>query len=101
MGAWVYILRCSDERYYVGSHRGEDVATRVSQHNLGSDKTAWTYGRRPVTLAWAEYFDEILTAIALERQLKGWTRAKKEAVIRGDWDALPALARGRNRIGTG
>jgi putative endonuclease len=48
-----------------------------------------------VQLVWSEHFDRIIDAIAAERQLKGWTRAKKEALIRGDWNALQVLARRR------
>ena len=60
------------------------------------DLKAFTYKRRPVVLVWGEHFDQIIDAIAWERRLKGWSRAKKEAVIRGDWDALPGLSRSRN-----
>jgi putative endonuclease len=95
-GAWVYILRCSDGMYYVGSHRGDDPQSRASEHNAGLDPKAFTYKRRPVEVVWAEHFDLIVDAIAAERRLKGWSRAKKEAVIRGDWDALPGLSRSRN-----
>ncbi|WP_184718109.1 GIY-YIG nuclease family protein [Caulobacter sp.] len=100
--AWVYILRCSDGLYYVGSHRGPDPAVRVSEHNAGLDPKAFTYRRRPVELVWAGDFQFITDAIAFERQLKGWSRAKKEAVIQGAWEALPDLARsGRPRPSTG
>ncbi len=93
--AWVYILRCADGMYYVGSHRGSDPAVRVAGHNAGLDPKAFTYKRRPVELVWAGDFQFITDAIAFERQLKGWSRAKKEAVIRGEWDALPGLAQCR------
>jgi putative endonuclease len=95
-GAWVYILKCADGMYYVGSHRGDDPSTRTAEHNEGVDPKAFTYKRRPVVLVWSEHFDQIVDAIAAERRLKGWRRAKKEAVIRGDWDALPGLSRSRN-----
>jgi putative endonuclease len=91
--AWVYILLCSDGRYYVGSHRGEDVAVRVEQHQAGIDPKAYTYRRRPVRLMWAGSFQLALDAIAFERQVKGWRREKKEALIRGEFDALPALSK--------
>ncbi len=78
---------------YTGTYRGEDVDTRVSEHNLGVYKNAYTYKRRPVTLVWAEQFQWAVDAIDLERQIKGWSRAKKEALIRGDWDGLQKLAR--------
>ena len=95
MDVYVYMLRCADGAYYIGSHRGSDPALRVAQHNQGLDRKAWTYRRRPVELVWAERYDLALQAIACERQLKGWTRAKKEALIRGDWAAIQELARSR------
>ena len=96
MDAWVYILRCADGRYYVGSHRGANVGVRVGQHQAGIDAKAFTYHRRPVELVWCERFQRIIDAIAFERRLKGWSRAKKEALIAGDWAGLQRLARARN-----
>jgi putative endonuclease len=98
MQIWVYILRCADDAYYIGSHRGDDPKDREAQHNAGLDPKAWTYSRRPVALVWAGEFEDPLEAIAFEQQLKRWSRVKKEAVIRGDWAALPALARRRSRV---
>jgi putative endonuclease len=91
MSAFVYILRCSDGSYYVGSTRGEDVARRLSEHQQGLHD-GYTAARLPVTLLWSGEFDRITDAIAFERQLKGWSRAKKEAVIREEWERLPDLA---------
>jgi putative endonuclease len=90
MNAHVYILRCSDGSYYVGSTR-TSLQERLAQHNAGSfgGYTAW---RRPVELVFQQDFDRITDAIAAERQLKGWTRAKKEALIRGDMETLHRLA---------
>ena len=97
MRAWVYMLECADGRYYVGSYRGDDPGVRESEHNDGKFPDAWTFKRRPVTLVWAGEFQQITDAIAFEQQVKRWSRAKKEAVIRGDWTALPGLARCRAR----
>jgi predicted GIY-YIG superfamily endonuclease len=91
MGAFVYIVRCSDGAYYVGSTR-TTLDDRVAQHNAGSFD-GYTARRRPVTLVFAQEFDRITDAIAAERQLKGWRRAKKEALIRGDFEALQELAK--------
>lgn len=91
MRAFVYILCCSDGSYYVGSTRGDDVARRLSEHQQGV-RDGYTAARLPVTLVWSGEFDLIADAIAFERQLKGWSRAKKEAVIRGEWERLPDLA---------
>jgi putative endonuclease len=96
MQSWVYILRCADGRYYVGSHRGSNPETRVADHNIGIDHKAFTFKRRPVTLVWSAEFQWIKDAIVFERQIKGWSRAKKEALMNGDWDGLQSLAKNRS-----
>lgn len=93
MSAYVYILRCADGSYYVGSTR-TTLEQRIAQHN-NVMFTGHTSRRRPVTLVFHQEFDRITDAIAAERQLKGWNRAKKEALICGDLEALPALSRNR------
>ena len=95
MSAWVYMLRCADGSYYVGSHRGEDVQTRVGQHQAGEGGN-YTLRQRPVSLVWCEEFQRITDAIAFERKVKGWSRAKKEALISGDWTTVSALSRRRS-----
>ncbi|WP_457796348.1 GIY-YIG nuclease family protein [Methylocystis sp. S23] len=94
-GASVYILLCADGSYYTGLTRNE-VETRVSEHNLGINAN-YTSNRRPVILVWSEHFERLTDAIAMERQLKGWSRAKKAALISGDHGALPTLAARRNK----
>ena len=91
MVAHVYILRCHDGRYYVGSTRGE-LERRVAEHNAGA-YGGFTSARLPVELVFHETFDRITDAIAAERQLKGWSRAKKEALIAGDVGQLRQLSR--------
>jgi putative endonuclease len=91
MGAYVYILLCADKSFYVGSATGDDLAIRVNQHNQGHFP-GYTHSRRPVELAWSQYFDRITDAIAAERQIKGWGRAKKQALIRADWETIQNLA---------
>jgi predicted GIY-YIG superfamily endonuclease len=93
MPAYLYILRCADGSYYVGSTR-DSLGAHVAQHNAGS-LGGYTARRRPGTLVYHQEFDRIADAIAAERQVKGWTRAKKEALIRGDFDMLRMLARGK------
>ena len=93
MTVFLYILRCADGRYYVGSTRGS-LERRIAEHNSGAFG-GWTASRRPVELAFQQAFPSALEAIAAERQLKGWSRAKKEALMRGDFEALRALARSR------
>jgi putative endonuclease len=92
--AWMYVFRSSNGPYYVGSHRGPDAQARVSQHQQGHGGD-YTASHLPVTLVWCEAFQFITDAIAAERQIKGWSRAKKEAMMRGDWNALAALSRRR------
>jgi putative endonuclease len=94
MGAFVYMLHCSDGTYYVGSATGEDLSRRIAEHQLGVFR-GYTYSRRPVELAWSEYFDRIVDAIAAERQVKGWSKAKKEALVRGDWSTIRRLSKRR------
>jgi putative endonuclease len=91
-----YILRCADDSYYVGSTR--DLAVRLAQHEsgIGSDYTA---KRLPVELAWAAEFDRIDDAYFLEKRIQGWSRRKREALIRGELEALPELSRKRRPRG--
>jgi putative endonuclease len=96
-GASVYILLCADGSYYAGLTRKE-VETRVSEHNLGINAD-YTTRRRPVKLVWSEHFELLIDAITTERRIKDWSRAKKEALIRGDYAALPALAARKNKKG--
>jgi putative endonuclease len=94
MGVYVYMLRCADGSYYVGSATGEDLGPRVDQHNAGS-YPGYTFSRRPVVLVWSEYFDRITDGIAAERRIKGWSRAKKEALLDSDWTKVSELSRRR------
>ncbi len=94
MGAYVYILRCADGSYYVGSTR-ISIEVRVGQHNAGT-YDGYTKSRRPVELVFSQFCDRITDAVAAERQIKGWSRAKKEALIAGDFEALRLLARNRS-----
>jgi putative endonuclease len=90
VSAFVYILRCADGSYYIGSTR-KSLEDRVAEHNSGL-LGGYTRSRRPVDLVWAQDFDRITDAIAMERRLKGWRREKTEALIRGELDALHGLA---------
>jgi putative endonuclease len=91
MGAFVYMLLCADGSYYVGSATGDDLTRRVAEHENGVFG-GYTSTRRPLTLVWSEHFDRITDAIAVERQIKGWSRAKKQALMTGNWDRLKMLA---------
>ena len=94
MGIYIYMLRCSDGAYYIGSATGDDLSPRIDQHNAGN-YPGYTFSRRPVVLVWSEHFDRITDGIAVERQIKGWSRAKKEALTRGDWTQVRQLSRRR------
>ena len=89
MSFWTYILKCSDRSYYVG--HTDDLAARIAAHQSGLVKGC-TQKRRPGTHVWSQEFAERDEAFRAERQIKGWSRAKKEALIRGDWDAVHLLS---------
>ncbi len=86
----MYILECADGSYYVGS--AKDLERRIWEHNEGIG-AKYTARRRPVKLMYAAEFDSIAEAYEREKQVQGWKRAKREALIHGDCDALPELAR--------
>ncbi len=90
MAFYVYILRCSDGSYYTG--HTDDLEKRIAQHKEG-EVPEYTRNRRPLELAFADEFPSREEALERERQIKGWTRAKKEALIQGDWERLKQLAR--------
>ena len=90
--ACVYIVKCSDSSYYVGKYQGEYVERRIAEHNHANYENAYTASRRPVELVWCEWFDRFSDAVAFERQIKGWSRRKKEALIAGEFEKLPALS---------
>ena len=90
MAFHVYILRCSDHSYYTG--HTDRLEIRLFAHNQGEIQ-GYTQKRRPVSLVFVEEMPTRQDAIARERQIKGWSRAKKEALITGDWDRLTRLAK--------
>lgn len=90
---YVYILRCVDGSFYVGMAR--NLYVRVKAHNAGRG-AAYTFKRRPVRLVYSETFISEAEAIQRERQLKAWSRAKKEAVVAGDLHSLKRLSKRRS-----
>jgi putative endonuclease len=90
---FVYILKCADDSYYTGSTSNLDQ--RVAQHETGYFD-GYTAKRRPVKLVWSDKFADMYRAIAVERQIKGWTRKKKEALINGNFKLLHQLAECKN-----
>ena len=87
--AWTYLLECSDGSYYVGST--VDLERRVAQYEAGLG-AAYTRGRRPIRLVWAAEFDRIDQAFWFEKQVQGWSRRMRRALVDGRWDLLPELA---------
>lgn len=96
MPAYAYILRCADDSYYTGKTQ-KSLDDRVAEHNAGSFG-GYTTKRRPVTLVWHQEFGSYTDAIAAERRIKGWSRAKKEALIAGDFGRLKALSKRRKHV---
>ncbi len=90
-GAWLYILRCGDGSFYVGTTRAT-LEQRLSEHQAGRFG-GYTAARRPVELVFSEHFMRIEDAIAAERRVKGWRRSKKLALIEGRLADLPALSK--------
>lgn len=91
----VYILLCADGSYYTGVTN--DIDRRFIEHVDGINEDCYTFTRRPLKLVFAEPFPDINQAIAFEKQVKGWRRAKKEALIQNNWEALPALSKTAKR----
>jgi putative endonuclease len=89
---YTYMLRCSDGSYYVG--HTESLEARIVAHYDGMI-AGYTRSRRPVTLVWNDSFSSREEALAAERRIKGWSRAKKEALIAGDWPKIRLLAKRR------
>ena len=87
----VYILKCSDNSYYTGVT--SNLQQRLFEHSSGKFENSYTHLRRPVTLAYYCEFTQIKMAIKMEKQIKKWSREKKEALIRGSYDDLPNLAK--------
>jgi putative endonuclease len=87
---YTYIIECRDGSYYVGSTW--DLARRIEEHNAGvGAKYTRPSRRRPVRLVFALEFERINEAFAFEKRVQGWSRAKRQALIDGRWDDLPAL----------
>jgi putative endonuclease len=84
------MVLCADQSFYVGITN--DADRRVAEHNLGSDPQSYTFTRRPVTLVHVSDFKYVHDAIRWEKQLKGWSRAKKLALVRGDWREVLRLS---------
>ncbi len=94
---FVYILKCSDNSYYTGVTN--NIEKRLAEHNSDDSNESYTSKRRPVQLVYSEAFNDINQAIELEKQIKGWRRKKKEALINEDWDKLKRLSKNYTQFG--
>jgi predicted GIY-YIG superfamily endonuclease len=90
---WVYILRCADGSYYTG--HTDNLEMRISQHQTGECE-GYIATRRPVELAWSQECVTWEDALTAEMQIKGWSRKKKEAMMRGDWTEVSRLAKSKS-----
>ena len=92
----VYILECSDGSYYTGSTA--DINKRLWEHEQGGMPASYTYSRRPIKLLWtSEETNRYSEALKWERQIKGWSRAKKQALIRNDFDAIHEIVKAERK----
>ncbi|HEY4366290.1 MAG TPA: GIY-YIG nuclease family protein [Steroidobacteraceae bacterium] len=91
MAFWVYILECADGSFYVG--HTDNLEARVGQHHRGTVPSCYTINRRSLRLVHSQLFATRYEALSAERQIKGWSRAKKIALIAGDWAEISRLAR--------
>jgi putative endonuclease len=98
MAFYVYILKCVDSSYYTG--HTDDLEKRLAEHSSGAIHTCYTYKRRPVQLVFNQSFSSREEALAAEHQLKGWNRAKKEAMMQGNWAEVSLLAKSKVRPST-
>jgi putative endonuclease len=92
---WVYILQCSDNSYYTG--HTDNLDTRLYQHCNKNFPSCYTATRLPVKLVYSEQFPSRIEALQAEKQIQGWSRKKKEALISGDWEKLSYLARRKKK----
>ena len=86
---YVYILQCRGGNYYVG--HTDNIDQRISQHQLGLVDSCYTFKRRPVKLVFLQTFSTRDDAFHAERQIKGWSRKKKEALMKEDWEEVKRL----------
>ena len=91
MSFWVYILRCADNSYYTG--HADNLEQRIAQHHQGYFPSCYTYKRRPLELLFSQDFVTREEALTSEQQIKGWSRKKKEAMMRGDWAEVSRLGK--------
>ncbi|MCK5774813.1 MAG: GIY-YIG nuclease family protein [Bacteroidales bacterium] len=91
---YVYILKCSDDSFYTGET--DNLDRRFNEHQQGIHSTSYTYSRRPVELVFYTEFPTLSQALLFEKQVKGWSRKKKEALISKNWENLKLFAECNN-----
>jgi len=91
----IYILKCSDGTYYTGLTK--DLEARLHEHQRGAHPDSYTFRRRPVKLMWSEVTESYQDAFRWEHRIKGWSRAKKEALIRGDITGIHEIVKSERR----
>ena len=87
---YVYILECADSSYYIGVTN--NIERRFNEHEEEINKNCYTVNRRPLKLVFCTNFNDPTQAIAFEKQIKGWTRKKKQALINKNWEGLKQLS---------
>ncbi|QLC67559.1 GIY-YIG nuclease family protein [Flavobacterium sp. LPB0248] len=92
---YVYILKCSDGSYYTGMTN--DINRRLNEHDYGLNKESYTFNKTPLELVFCTEFNDVIQAIAFEKQVKGWSRKKKEAIIKEKWEDLKKLSQCLNK----
>jgi putative endonuclease len=91
---YVYIVKCTDQSYYTGFTN--NIERRLHGHNHGINPDCYTYKRRPVKLMFIQDFSNPKDAITDEKQIKGWSREKKEVLFQGDWNKIHESAKCKN-----
>ncbi|WP_448658160.1 GIY-YIG nuclease family protein [Sphingomonas sp. CJ99] len=97
MTFWAYMLHCNGGYFYVG--HTDDLERRIAEHEVG-EPAGFASDHRPFKLVWSQEFPSRLEALEAERRIKGWSRAKKLALIRGDWAEVSRLAKGKDSAST-
>jgi len=91
----VYILRCSDGTYYTGLTK--DLEGRLQEHEIGAHPESYTFSRRPIKLEWSVVTESYPEAFQWEHRIKGWSRAKKKALIQGDIEGIHKIVKSERK----
>jgi putative endonuclease len=91
----VYILRCCDRTYYTGLTK--DLEGRVQEHEFGAHPESYTFSRRPIKLEWSVITESYQEALQWEHRIKGWSRAKKKALIQGDIEGIHKIVKSERK----